>query len=250
MPNAKTLCPARVASPVEVAADAVTQDAPDPQRIRARLGQARLMLLFTPELVRGSDPLRVLAAVLPWVDVIQVRPKPLGRDSSVPGEARATRDLARAVLACTRELGDEAPLVIANDRVDVAALLWEEGLAGVHLGQEDTPPERARELLGTGPLIGLSTHDAEQVALAQMLAVDYLGFGPVFATPTKGYGRGLGSEAAWLASGASSLPVFALGGIDATRIQELGQVGRIAVGSAVLSAPDPPRAARELRELL
>ena len=223
---------------------------PDPQHIRTRLAQARLMLIFTPELVRRSDPHQVLRAVLPWIDVVQVRPKPLGDNSSLPSEARATRDLARSVLAVTRAFKEQAPLVIANDRADVAALLWEEGLAGVHLGQEDTAAEGAREFLGAKPLIGLSTHTADQVAAAQTSAVDYLGFGPVFATATKGYAAGLGSAAAWLASGASSLPVFALGGIDATSVQELGQVGRVAVGSAILSATDPPRAARELRELL
>jgi thiamine-phosphate pyrophosphorylase len=217
---------------------------------RSRLAAARLMLLFTPELVRRSDPLAVLASVLPHVDVVQVRPKPLADASAVPGEARATLELARAVLALLPSLGDEAPLVTVNDRVDVAALLLAEGLAGVHLGQEDTPPREARRLLGETALIGLSTHTAEEVAQAQVEPIDYLGFGPVFATPTKGYSRGLGPERAWLASQASSLPLFALGGIHASNLQELAEVGRVAVGSAILSAPDPARAARDLRGML
>ena len=121
---------------------------------------------------------------------------------------------------------------------------------GVHLGQGDGSVLRARTALGPDALIGLSTHDAAQVVLAGDEPVDYLGFGPVHATATKGYARGLGSEAVWIASQATHLPVFPIGGIDARNAGELEDVGRAAVGAALLAADDPPRAARELRALL
>lgn len=221
----------------------------DPDR-RRRLGEARLMLLFTPELCAGREPLAVLAAALPWIDVVQIRPKPLASPGPAPCGARESYDWGRRVLELCAALPGRGALVVIDDRVDVAAALADEGCAGVHLGQDDLPPELARELLGPAALIGWSTHGAGEVAAAWQQPVDYLGFGPVHATSTKGYARGLGAEAAWVASTASPVPLFAIGGIDAVNVAELGRVGRIAVGSAILSARDPALAARELYELL
>lgn len=225
---------------------------PDPQRLRERLERAQLMLIFTPELCGERDPLGVLAELLEFVDLVQVRPK-AGPDA--PGapartQAREAHDWCLRVLELIQARPELEVEVLVNDRVDVCAALWEQGLAGVHLGQQDMPCEQARELLGPHPLIGCSTHDAAQVVLTCEMDVDYLGFGPVHATDTKGYARGLGSEAAWVAHTASTLPLFAIGGIDHSNVAELQGVERIAVASALLCAADPARAARELRELL
>ena len=120
----------------------------------------------------------------------------------------------------------------------------------MHLGAEDLAPELARAQLGPGPLIGLSTHGIEDVVRAAERAVDYLGFGPIHATATKGYERGLGSELAWVASAGASVPLFPIGGIDATNVAGLAAVGRAAVGAALLDAADPAGEARRLLELL
>src|SRR5215469_5539427 len=72
--------------------------------------------------------------------------------------------------------------VIVNDRVDIALLA---GAAGVHLGQTDLPPAAARQILGPGRLIGLSTHNLEQALEGDRLPIDYIAVGPVFATSTK-----------------------------------------------------------------
>lgn len=225
---------------------------PDPVHVRRRLSEARVMLIFSPELCAPRDPLEVLDAVLGSVDAVQVRPKPpeASRSRAAPCAARDVLDWCVRVLDLLASRPQEDVLVIANDRVDVAALLWERGCAGVHVGQDDCPVGIARDRLGPGPLIGLSTHDARQVALAADLGVDYLGFGPVHATRTKGYERGLGAEACWIASAASPRPVFAIGGIDSVNAGDLSRVGRVAVGSAILTADDPARAARELRRSL
>ena len=205
------------------------------------------MLIFTPELCPPeSDPLAVLEHILPALDVIQVRIKDPELGTT---PARATCDWARRVLELCARARSET-LVLVNDRVDVAAALAAEGVDGVHLGADDAPLELARALLGPEALIGLSTHGAADVAHAVELPVDYLGFGPIHATATKGYARGLGSEAAWVAARACPCPLFPIGGIDATNASELAEVGRAAVGSALLSAVDPARAARELAELL
>jgi len=206
------------------------------------------MLLFTPGMCGERDPLDALTRTLDSVDAIQIRPKALG--SSAPGEARETFDWCVRVLDLLEARRLNHIPVIVNDRVDVAEALRDRGCAGVHLGQDDCPVGIARRRLGPDPLIGLSTHDMLQVARAGEEKIDYLGFGPVFGTGTKGYVRGLGAEPAWIASAASSFPVFAIGGIDSTNAADLSRVGRVAVGSAILSAEDPGRAAREIRSLL
>ncbi|MAB79867.1 MAG: hypothetical protein CMJ89_10990 [Planctomycetes bacterium] len=214
--------------------------------LRVRLGDARLMLIFTPEVCRGGEPLGVLDSLLALVDVIQVRVKDPRQGSS---PARELYDWTARVLESVRGSG-HAPLVIVNDRIDVALALKEEGVAGVHLGTEDSTPEQARELLGDVALVGLSTHSAYQVAAAQDRPVDYLGFGPVFPSTTKGYSQGLGPEAAWIASQASGVPVFAIGGIDFRNIAQIAEVGRAAVSSALLCAEDPARTARGMADVL
>lgn len=193
---------------------------------------------------------RVLQAVLPEVDVVQVRVKAPGRRSG-PSPARPLLEWARRALGHVAALEPERrPLVLVNDRVDVARLLAGEGLDGVHLGASDLPPAAAREQLGPDVLIGLSTNGARTVLAAEDEPVDYLGLGPIFPSRTKGYERGLGPEVAWAGSAAAGRPVFPIGGVDLANAVELQPVGRAAVGSAVLDAPDPARAAAELRELL
>ena len=213
-----------------------------------RIEDARLMLLFVPALCEPRDPLEVLEAALPSIDIVQVRPKRPGFLG--PCEARATYDWGLLILDLVAARSDRDVAVIVDDRVDVAIALRSRGCAGVHLGQEDGPPSVARYRLGSRAWIGWSTHDPRQVGDAEDLPVDYLGFGPVHATTTKGYEQGLGSEAVWVASLATNRPLFPIGGIEATNIGELARVGRAAVGAAILRAEDPARAARELRSLL
>jgi thiamine-phosphate pyrophosphorylase len=201
------------------------------------------MLIFTPELCPpGAEPLAVLARALPALDVIQVRVKDPELGTT---PARATCDWTRRVMQLVAREHRDA-LVLVNDRVDVAAALAAEGVDGVHLGGDDAPCELARRLLGPELLIGLSTHAPADVVLAEEQPVDYLGFGPIHATATKGYARGLGSDATWVAARASSRPLFPIGGIDAVNAVELAEVGRAAVGRAILSAADPERVAREI----
>ncbi|MGD2016785.1 MAG: thiamine phosphate synthase [Planctomycetota bacterium] len=232
---------------------------------RRHLEGARLLLIFTPDLA-GTRPLDALERALPHVDVVQVRPKPLGdRAEGAPAGATITRAgeaarWCRQVLALRDRAGlERPPLVVVNDRVDVAVALAEEGLDGVHVGADDTPARVARDVLGPDLLLGLSTHGAAEVAAALEAPVDLLGFGPIFPTATKGYGTGaadaghpdiVGPERAWLAAESSAVPVFPIGGIDLSNADQLDRVGRAAVGSAVLGAEDPAAAAVALRRLL
>jgi len=228
---------------------------PDGHALRGRLATARLMLLFTPEICGDKDPEYLLRALLPEVDAVQVRCKPLAAGPSTPdrpgppAQARASHDWTRRCLEWAAEL-QSPPLVLVDDRVDVALALAGEGCAGVHLGTHDFPPTEARELLGPELLIGASTHGAAEAARTAELPVDYLGFGPIFATATKGYRVGLGPEQAWVAQAGTTLPLFPIGGIDGSNAHTLTPVGRAAVGGALLTADDPVAAARDLRASL
>ena len=254
-------------------------DTLDPHRERGRelLRRGRLMLLFTPGLVPGVEAapgeespaevrraLDALDACVAHVDALQLRVKrPLS--GRAPGAGLAESSDARALHAWAGRIldllaarpGHALPLLV-NDRVDVAAWLateiarrgLEDLVPGVHLGQDDLPPAEARALVGPGALVGRSTHDFAQVVRAGEEPVDYLGFGPIYPTATKGYERGVGSERAWLADQATSLPVWPIGGIDPANAGALAPVGRAAVSSAVLGADDPGLAATRLRAAL
>lgn len=185
----------------------------------------------------------VRLAVRGGVTLVQVREPGLG-----------TRDLCALAQAVSEVLvGTGVPLVI-NDRVDVALAV---GADGVHLGQGDLPPHVARDLLGPHALVGLSVSTAEQVAEAEAWnrrgrVVDYLGVGPVWATPTKPEAAApLGVERAGALAASTDLPCVAIGGIgpgNAVSVRALGVAG-VAVVSAICAAPDPTHAAAQLRAL-
>jgi len=231
----------------------------DGARWRERLTDARVMLVFTPEVCGAASAatgaamrpaLERLDAALPAVDVVQVRPKRIGSNGRTALTAACEAFAWTERVLALAGAGDDAPLVIVNDRVDVAAALAASGCAGVHVGDGDCPAVIARSFLGPAPLIGTSTHAPADVARASEEPLDYVGFGPIWPTDTKGYERGLGPEAAWIAHSASSVPLFAIGGVDATNVDQLAQVGRVAVGAAILASDDPGHAAREVRALL
>ncbi|MFT4647817.1 MAG: thiamine-phosphate diphosphorylase [Glaciecola sp.] len=215
---------------------------------RQKLNQAQIMLIFTPQLV--EDPLVALQEIIEHVDVIQVRPKGLGIKSQEPSSARECLDWSQKVLHAVKVLGPARPLVLVNDRVDVAQMLMHNGLDGVHLGQEDTPWQVARELLGPAPLIGLSTHSYDQVRHAADTSIDYLGFGPIFATATKALKASNNAVSAWVAHRSSQQPLFPIGGITPSNAWQLTPVGRAAIASGILCSPDPKQTASDVRRAL
>lgn len=215
-----------------------------------------MCLVFSPHAAAGRDPLAALEAAAPFVDIVQVRPKSPESASALATGSALHRTSARELLEWTLKTLDVLrgarcePLVIVNDRVDVARALAERGVDGVHVGQDDAPAHVARAVLGEDALIGLSTHSLAQVVAGQEAPVDYFGFGPIWATATKGYERGLGATAAWVAQHGCDRPVFPIGGVDVERAEELAECGRAAVSSAILAAADPADAARRLRAAL
>ncbi|QEC50648.1 thiamine phosphate synthase [Baekduia soli] len=203
---------------------------------RDRLQRCRLYL------VSGAAPGgRPLADVLPaalagGVDVFQLRMKD-ARDDEILAAA------AVAAAACR----DAGALFILNDRPDLAAAA---GADGVHVGQDDLPLARARELAGPDRLVGQSTHSPAQVDAAA--GADYIGVGPVHATPTKPGRPAVGLELVGHAAAHAALPWFAIGGVDAATLGAVLAAGarRVAVVRAVADAADPAAAARGLRAIL
>src|SRR5262249_28395574 len=127
-----------------------------------------------------------------------------------------------------------------NDRIDVALAV---GADGVHLGGTSVPVAVARTLVGPGGLIGVSTHAAAE--LRTLLGADLAFFGPVYSTPGQ---TPVGLGALRAAVGAATVPVLAIGGVTAQAVAPVRATGAhgVAVIRAILSAPDPAAATREL----
>ncbi len=133
---------------------------------------------------------------------------------------------------------------IVNDRCDLALAVDADG---VHLGQEDLPFDLARTVMGPHKLIGLSTHNANQVKAADRLKPDYIGFGPIFTPGSKqDHDPVVGIEGLRTIRPLTSLPVFAIGGMQVDHVGEVMRAGAngIAVISAILKTPDISRAVK------
>ena len=198
--------------------------------LRTRLDDARLYLVcdirddaFLDDVLRGG------------VDIVQLRAKDAGDDEIV----RAGRRFAARCAA-------HDALFILNDRPELVAAA---GAHGVHLGQDDVGVDEARRILGAAAIVGLSTHSPQQIAAAGRPEIDYIGVGPVHATPTKPGRPAVGLELVAEAAAHAAHPFFAIGGIDRSNVSAVHDAGatRIAVVRALTDAPDPEAAARALR---
>jgi thiamine-phosphate pyrophosphorylase len=178
-----------------------------------------------------ADWLRALGAS--GVGAVQLREKDL--------DDRDLYELARLA----RETLPPATRLLVNGRLDVALAA---GADGVHLPADGVPAAPLRARFGPGVLIGRSTHTVAEVERARDEGVDYVTFGPVWATPGKGAPVGLAELARAAAAG---LPVYALGGVTLERLGELAAAG--AAGAAAIRLfqrpADLPEAARTAREI-
>ena len=203
---------------------------------RARLRDARLYLVCD-RLPGGRALADVLVPALAGgVDIVQLRDK------------AASDDELLAAAAIARGLCDDAgALLILNDRPD---LVQEAGADGCHVGQQDMAPAAARALAGEDALVGQSTHVPAEIDAAT--DADYIGVGPVHATPTKPGRQPVGLELVRYAAFQAPVPFFAIGGIDASNVHEIVAAGaqRIAAVRAIADAADPGAAASVLRAAL
>jgi thiamine-phosphate pyrophosphorylase len=181
---------------------------------------------------------RLEAALRGGVGLVQLRCKGAGDDQIVAAGRRFATICERFGV----------PLIL-NDRPD---LVEQVGADGVHVGQHDARVEQARRLLGPERIIGLSTHSPAQIDAALVAGVDYIGVGPVHATPTKPGRPAVGTELVTYAAAHATIPFFAIGGIDPANVGDVVAAGaeRVAVVRAIVLADDPARAAGQLRAAL
>ncbi|MDH6055426.1 thiamine phosphate synthase [Umezakia ovalisporum] len=196
------------------------------------MGYQRHQLLWRSQLYLVTSPSETLfttieAALKGGLTLVQYRDK--NADDNLRWEqAMKLRQLCHSYGA----------LLIINDRVDLALAVDADG---VHLGQQDMPIAIARQLLGHQRLIGKSTTNAEEMQKAIAEGADYIGVGPVYETPTKANKPAVGLKYVTHAAQNSSIPWFAIGGIDANNINDVIQAGaeRVAVVRAIIQAEHP-----------
>lgn len=171
------------------------------------------------------------------VDVLQLRAKGWSTERMRP--------LAAELVALCRAAG--VPLIV-NDHPQLAG---EVGADGVHVGQDDMTVGEARRLSG-GLIVGKSTHSLEQVYAAMDEGPDYIGFGPLFATPTKPDYRPVGLDGIAAAEKISRVPVFCIGGIKRENLSRVLAAGarRVVIVSGLLQAADVTAECMACRDIL
>lgn len=150
----------------------------------------------------------------------------------------STRAVYQQAARLRQAAADAGVVFVVNDRCDLALAVDADG---VHLGQQDLPLFHARSLLGSGKIIGVSTHRAEDVQAATNGGADYLAFGPIFPTGTKpDHEPVVGIDGVRAIRPLTHLPVFAIGGMTVDTVEAAIRAGAngVAVVSAVLGAPD------------
>jgi len=181
----------------------------------------------------------VVAAVRGGATVVQLR-DPEAKTRALVVEARALVGLLRP---------HRVPLIV-NDRVDVALAADADG---VHVGQSDMDVRDARTLIGPDRILGLSITEEADLDRSDLTLVDYLGIGPVFATPTKADAAPpMGLAGLKRIAARTGLPIVAIGGLHAGNAADAIMAGAdgVSVVSAICAAPDPEAAARELVEVV
>jgi len=161
-------------------------------------------------------------------------------------KAASMKEAYAEALPIRKIAADLGLLFIVNDRCDLALAMDADG---VHLGQEDLPYVDARKVMGPNRIIGLSTHNAEQVREAERLKPNYIGFGPIFKPGSKqDHDPVVGIEGLRVVRSLTSLPIFAIGGIRVEQVSEVMRAGAngVAVISAVLNAPEVKQAVQDL----
>lgn len=178
------------------------------------------------------------AACKGGVTLVQVREKRLDTPAFI--------ERARSAKEVTDAYG--VPLIIDDD-VEVARAV---GAAGVHVGQSDMPAAEVRRLIGPDMVLGVSASNVQQALRAEADGADYLGVGAMTFTPTKPDAEVCSMEEARAILDAVHIPSVVIGGINAKTIPNFAgmPLAGYAVVSAIVAAPDPEAAARELRQVI
>ena len=193
--------------------------------MKINLNDARLYGIIDLGYVEESDVTHVAEQMIEGcVDMIQLRGKGKSLDELTGYAARLHEITARS----------STPLIV-NDHAEIARRVPVEG---VHVGQDDVLIEVARRKVGRAVLVGKSTHSLEQALAAQREGADYIGFGPIFATPTKPDYAPIGLTGIRRVHAEINLPIFCIGGINIDNLQRVIDAGakRVVMVSALLKA--------------
>ena len=204
-----------------------------------KLSDCRLYGILDLSYVDTADAARVAKAMIDGgVDLIELRGKQRSIDELI--------DLAVQLHEVTFRFS--TPLIV-NDHAEIAAKVPVEG---VHVGQDDDSIAVARKKTGRNILVGKSTHNFEQALAARHEGADYIGFGPIFATPTKPDYQPIGLKQIESVHRNVALPIFCIGGIKIDNLEQVIAAGarRIAIVSGLLKAPDVAEYARACKKLL
>ncbi|MFC1645619.1 thiamine phosphate synthase [Candidatus Omnitrophota bacterium] len=160
----------------------------------------------------------------------------------------AWQEVLRKAYRLKKIINDKALLII-NDFPQICILT---GASGVHLGQKDLSLKFARKILGDNKIIGISCHNIKQAERAQRNGADYIGFGPIFKTPTKKYCKPIGTKEIGILKKKVKIPFFLIGGIDTQQLKTIKshKINRIAVCRALCQAKDLNKKIRQLRSYL
>ncbi len=170
------------------------------------------------------------------IDILQLRAK------GYP--ASTIRTVASSLSSLLRDIH-----FIINDHPE---LVIETGATGFHVGQSDLPLNPARALAGQEALAGRSTHSLAQARAAYAEGADYIGFGPLFATPTKPGRSPIGLEDIREVHQVVPLPIFCIGGINRENLPTILEAGasRVVIVSGILQAADIPAYCRDCKDIL
>ena len=205
----------------------------------ADLTHCRLYGIVDLNYVNAANALRVTEAMLEGdVDLIQLRGKQKSLDELTDLAAELHKITSRSFI----------PLIV-NDHAEIARRLPVEG---VHVGQDDDPIAVVREKAGRNVIVGKSTHTLAQAIAAQSEGADYIGFGPIFATPTKPDYKPIGLADIKRVHVDVTLPIFCIGGIKIDNLEQVIAAGarRAVIVSGLLQAEDVAEYARTAKRLL
>ncbi len=206
---------------------------------RARLARARFYAILDLSYLSGQDPVRVVKDMTAGgVDIIQLR-----------GKKATEKELVAIAEKIIEPIAQGDALFIINDHPTLAA---EVGADGVHIGQDDGGIPWAWSQLSSDQLLGVSTHSLQQAVDTAKEEPDYIGVGPIFATPTKPDYVPVGVELIGQIKAAVKLPQFCIGGVNLETLPQVLAAGasRVVLVSAILQSGDTLNYCRRVRAML
>ncbi|MFP4027941.1 MAG: thiamine phosphate synthase [Candidatus Brocadiia bacterium] len=206
------------------------------EELQHKLRQMRLYALLTEKHCQKPWMETAEAILAGGADGLQIREKDLS-DRELLYRCQWLRALTKRC----------SVLFFVNDRADIAKVV---GADGIHVGQDDLPPDKVRRIIGPDMLIGMSTHSIKQAEQAVEMPIDYVAAGPVYPTKTKGYAEGGGANLVGRISDAVDLPTVAVGGIETQNVADMVEAGAsaVAVCGGLCRSSKPAAAARAFKD--